>query len=47
MRRSGEVLSDTEMAALLGEDTFGGIEQGLERLWAAIVEDADVPVASA
>jgi hypothetical protein len=36
MRRSSEVLSDTEMAALLGDDTFTNVERGLERLWDAI-----------
>ncbi len=41
MRNSGEVLSDTEMATLLGEDTFASVERGLERLWAALQADAE------
>jgi hypothetical protein len=39
MRRTGEVLSDTELAALLGEDTFAGLDRGLERLWDALRND--------
>ena len=41
MQHSSEVLSDTGVAALLGEDTFAGLEKGLERLWAALQDDVD------
>jgi hypothetical protein len=43
MHRSSEVLSDTGVAALLGEDTFAGLDKGLERLWAALQEDETEP----
>lgn len=48
MRRTGEVLSDTALVALLGGDTFAGVDRGLERLWEALqsvnsVETTDRP----
>ena len=42
MQFSSEVLSDTGVAALLGEDTFAGLDKGLERLWAALQDEDEV-----